>query len=248
MDFSRIAVAGVDAAAVARLTAARRPELVDADVGERKQRYRCSAERSPSPRPRRGSVRRVLGERSPQLRCHRRVGLVPQSRSRASPPRRSCRRPAEFDPVRLAEEILERGTEGRCIDAHRHDRASLRGGSLEFLAHVRRSDRVFGKDDDQDRGLVDRPYDRIGIERSGADVSGSNPAAEPVSFEFLDEGVGDGRVVGRVADEDLAVRVTLVVRVLGHSADSQRERRRSNRRRIKQRGAKRDCPDRSPHR
>ena len=76
---------------------------------------------------------------------------------------------------------------------------------------------MLGEHEDEDFGSIDRPYDTVGVQRSGHYIPRSDPASEPMSLQRLDEAVGDGRVLRRVADEHVAARVCLVGRIVSHS-------------------------------
>ena len=79
----------------------------------------------------------------------------------------------------------------------------LEQAPLDLFADVRGADGILRQHEYQSLGTADRPNNRIGIQRTGLDVTGRKPAGDSVLLKRLDEGSGDGRVRRRVADEHI---------------------------------------------
>jgi hypothetical protein len=66
---------------------------------------------------------------------------------------------------------------------------------------MRRDDRLFGENQDDDLGFIDRPNDLVGVEGSRDNIPGRDPALQPSALERPDNGIGDGNVLRGMADE-----------------------------------------------
>jgi hypothetical protein len=59
-----------------------------------------------------------------------------------------------------------------------------------------------GEHQHNETGIVDRPNDLAGVEGTRHDISGGHPASHAGALQGPDDGVGDGGVLGGVADKD----------------------------------------------
>ena len=62
---------------------------------------------------------------------------------------------------------------------------------------------MFGKNEDEHLGVIDRARDAVGVHRSGHHVARGDPTQEPMFLEGADDGIGDGRILRGVADEGI---------------------------------------------
>jgi len=108
------------------------------------------------------------------------------------------------EPVRGRNEVLQVGGRRDFADQHGEDRFARVEGELDLAQHVPRRVRL-GREEQHLRGAVsDGGGDGGGKAGARLDVARRNPARHPGLLEPGADAIGDGRVLGRVADEDPA--------------------------------------------
>ncbi len=81
------------------------------------------------------------------------------------------------------------------VRAQCDDPPALRGGPFEFLADMRRGDRLRREHQDNKAGFVDRPNDLAGVEGTRHNIPRGYPASQAAALQDPDDGVGDGGVL-----------------------------------------------------
>jgi hypothetical protein len=114
-----------------------------------------------------------------------------------------------IEPVRRADEVLEGLSERNVLDTERDDRDALVDGAFDLALDLGRLVGARGKDEHHDAAASDRVDDRRAPVESRQDVAWSDPAAQAVPFEGRADGVRDGLVARRVADEDFVRHAAL---------------------------------------
>src|SRR3984957_13558423 len=61
---------------------------------------------------------------------------------------------------------------------------------------------MFRENEHDNFGIVDRADDLVGVEGSGNYVAGGDPTRDPMPLQDLDHGIGDGRIMRCVTDEN----------------------------------------------
>jgi len=150
---------------------------------------------------RRGRHRR--GHRRDELRCVRRA--FREQRFHAG-----CelvdvafqRRAQRVQPMRRADEILERLGGHRVFDAEGDDVDPFVDGPLHFPLDLRRGVRVAAEDQNHDLRAVERIDNRLGPRRARRHVARSDPASDAMKrLQLRADGIGDHLVAGGIADE-----------------------------------------------
>ena len=158
------------------------------------------------PAPERGAVIAAVGARAALRGGGAAADAAPQAPdSRGKFRQRRLEAGTCIDPLGLGKEVFQRWREFRSVQPHGHDRLAFRRGTLNFLADVRRIDRILREDQDQDPAGIDRPHDRVRVQRSRRHIARGHPDRYCGTLQVVADALGAGLIPAGVAKKYLAV-------------------------------------------